>query len=234
MDRGITYAGQIPLDTDGMFAQAAAYEGLAWLAQGVFGTGPYVTDLTCTQTTVASLSVLLNPGQILELETFDSAPYSDIGTNANQIVKQGLLRLPATLGCPAPVTAGFSVNYLIQVAFQTIDGGSTVLPYFNASNPSNAFAGPNGSGTSQNTRRFDNLVAQAKVGTPAATGTQTTPSPDAGFIGLFVVTVAQGQTQITSSSISQLATAPFVTKLPKVPTAVLNNQWIFGQTTGGP
>src|SRR6185312_1670446 len=129
---------------------------------------------------------------------------------------------------------GFSVNYLIQVAFQTIDGGSTVLPYFNASNPINAFAGPDGSGTSQNTRRFDNLVAQAKAGTPAATGTQTTPAPDAGFIGLFVVTVAQGQTQITSSSISQLATAPFVTKLPQVPTAVLNNQWIFGQTTGGP
>src|SRR6185312_8873071 len=64
--------------------------------------------------------------------------------------------------------------------------------------------------------------------------TQATPAPDAGFIGLFVVTVAQGQTQITSSSISQLATAPFVTKLPKVPTAVLNNQWVFGQTTGGP
>src|SRR6185312_13696880 len=64
--------------------------------------------------------------------------------------------------------------------------------------------------------------------------TQATPAPDAGFIGLFVVTVAQGQTQITSSSISQLATAPFVTKLPKVPTAVLNNQWVYGPATGGP
>lgn len=237
MDRGITYAGQIPLDTDGLFGQASAYEGLAWLAQGVIGsTGPYVTDLTCTQTTVASMAVLLNPGQLFQLETFDSVAYSDLGTNANQIVKQGLLRAPATLGCAAPVTAGFSINYLIQVAFNTVDGGSVVLPYYNAANPAVAFAGPNGSGTSQNTKRFDQLVATAKAGTAAATGTQVTPAPDAGYVGLFVVTVAQGQTQITSSSISQLATAPFIdpgAKLSQLPSSFQNGQWTWAGSLGG-
>ena len=52
-----------------------------------------------------------------------------------------------------PGTAGFSTNYLVQVAYQDSDSGSTVLPYYNASNPSIAYSGPANSGAAQSTIR---------------------------------------------------------------------------------
>ncbi|MGT2459002.1 gp53-like domain-containing protein [Cupriavidus basilensis] len=44
----------------------------------------------------------------------------------------------------------------------------------------------------------------------ATTGTQVTHAPDAGYTGLWVVPVANGQTTITSASIAQAANAPIL------------------------
>jgi hypothetical protein len=61
------------------------------------------------------------------------------------------------------------------------------------------------------------VVVQAKAGVAAATGTQTTPAADGGFVGLFVVTVANGQAAIIAGNITQLAGAPFLTaNLPQL------------------
>lgn len=222
MDRQIVYAGAIPLDTDQLQQNKNAMIGLGYALQALLGTGAVVDGLACTPTGPAGMTVNVANGSIMSLQNVDGTAYgSIIADTTHQIIKQGLVTSTTNLSCPAPGTTGQSINYLIQVAYQDVDGGATVLPYYNASNPATAYNGPNNTGVSQNTVRQGVCLVQVKAGVAATTGTQTTPAPDAGFTGLHTVTVANGQTTITSGSIAQLSTAPFISpKLPGVIPAV--------------
>jgi len=212
MDRGLLYPGQIPLETDLLFAQKSSMIGLSKLAAAMLGTSTVVNGLSVVPNSPAALNVLVNPGEIYALANIDGTAYSSIAADTtHQILKQGISLDQVTLACAAPGTAGFSINYLIQATFSEVDNTPVALPYYNASNPSLAYSGPNNSGTAQNTRRAGTVVLSAKPGTAATTGTQTTPAPDAGYVGLAVVTVANGQSTITSGNIttySTLATMP--------------------------
>lgn len=211
MDRQIVYPGSIPLETDLLNTNKNAMIGLSKLAAAILGTSTFLNGLACTPNSPADLTVKVAPGEIYSLQNIDGTAYSSIAADTTHaILKQGIMLDQATLSCPAPVTAGQSVNYLVQVAYQDTDAGATVLPYYNASNPAQAYSGPNNSGTAQNTVRKGVCTVSAKSGIAATTGTQTTPAPDAGYIGAFVVTVANGQTQITSGNISTYASAPFI------------------------
>ena len=104
-----------------------------------------------------------------------------------------------------------------------------MLPYYNAANPSVAWSGPNNSGTAQNTVRRGACVVSAKAGTAAAS--PAAPAADAGYTGLYTVTVANGQSAVTAANISQLAAAPFLSvKLPGL--QVLGSRPL-SNTTGG-
>lgn len=232
MDRNIVYPGAIPLDTDLLNSEKNAFYGLGWLAEALLGTGAAVVGLAVQPTTPASLQVTVAPGAIFSLQTVDTAAYGSLGTDGNQIVKQGLAPAAQALTLTPPSTTGFSTNFLVQAAFSEVDDNPVVLPYYNASNPAVAWSGPNNAGTAQNTTRQDKCIVSLKAGTPAATGSQTTPAPDAGCIGLFVITVANGQTQVTSGNISQLSTAPFFPALPAIPAAVQSSEWIFAIAGG--
>jgi len=90
-----------------------------------------------------------------------------------------------------------------------------VLPYVNAANPSQPYSGPANSGTPQNTQRIQRVQLQLKAGAQAGTGTQLTPGVDAGWVGLYSITVNYGQTEVHGAAISVLPGAPFVSyKLP--------------------
>jgi len=233
MDRPLIYTGAIPQTTDLLSLARAAMEGQGWHGQGVLGSGPWLTDFTCIPQAAPNLSVQITPGQIFQTMALDATAYSDLAAVTSQtILKQGLYRSTGTIGCPAPTTSGFSINYLIEVAYSDVDSGAVVLPYYNASAPSVALSGPANSGTSQNTTRQGFCTVQAKAGIAATTGTQLTPSPDAGFVGAFVVTVAQGQTQILSGNIAAYAPTSFFMKLPALPAWVQGATWLFGADTG--
>lgn len=209
MDRQIIYPGQVPLETDLLNTNRNTMTAIAKLAAAMFGTGTVVNGLAVTQTTVASMQVQVAPGEIYSLVNLDGTAYSSLALDTtHQIVKQGISLDQVTLGCAAPGTVGFSINYLIEAAYLDTDGTPVVLPYYNASNPSTAYSGPANAGTTQNTRRYGQVSLVAKAGVAAATGTQTTPSADAGYVGLYVVTVAYGQTQITAGNIAAVAGAP--------------------------
>ena len=62
--------------------------------------------------------------------------------------------------------------------------------------------GRKGNGLTQNTVRKGAVVVQVKAGASATTGSQVTPAPDSGYVGLYVITVANAQTTITSSNIA--------------------------------
>jgi hypothetical protein len=92
-----------------------------------------------------------------------------------------------------------------------------VLPYYNAANPGQPYSGPNNSGVSQNTQRLQRVQLQLKAGVPSQAGTQAAPSVDAGWVGLYVITVTAGQTAVTSANIATLTGAPFIPfKLPSL------------------
>ncbi|WP_435018508.1 gp53-like domain-containing protein [Tundrisphaera sp. TA3] len=211
VDRRIIYPGSIPLDTDQLQQSQDTMVALGYLAQAILGVSTFVDGLACIPTTPASLGVLVTTGSIYALQNLESSSYGSLAADTtHQIVKQGIIKGDTAFSCPAPATSGQSVVYLVQAQYQNIDGGSTVLPYYNAANPSVPYSGPANSGTAQNTVRRGVCVLNLKVGVAATTGTQATPTPDAGYTALYAITVANGQSTVTSGNIVRVAGAPFL------------------------
>jgi len=233
MDRLTTYFGAVPLNSDLLFAQQYAMTALAKLSYGVLGMTNIVNNFTVTPTTPASLAIVLGMGEIYQAENLEATQWSNLQPNSETILKQGILHAPVTIGINPPSTGGFSQVYLIEVGYADSDTGSVVLPYYNSATPSSPFQGPGGSGFSNNTTRLGTVVYQAKAGIAAATGTQVAPSADAGYVGIYTVTVANGQSTITSGNISIIGTAPFIpVTLPNVPAGVQFNKWTYNNDTG--
>jgi hypothetical protein len=212
LDRLITYPNSIAQDTDLLNTNRATMVALGLLAMDLLGTSTVVGGMACTQTVVASLNVLIAAGRIYSLQNIDGSTYGSLASDTtHQVMKQGILLDAVTLATPAPTTAGQSINYLIQAAYQDSDTVPVVLPYFNASNPTGpALTGPGGLGAAQNTQRKGAINVTAKAGIPATTGTQTTPAADAGFTALYVVTVANGQASVTAGNIAKAPGAPLI------------------------
>ena len=209
MDRQIVYSGQVPQTTDLLNTNRQTMIALAKLCADLFGTSTVISGLGCVPTTPTSMSVTVNPGQIYQLANVDGTPYSALPQDAaHSLLKQGILMDAQSFVLAAPATSGYSQNYLIQAAYLESDVNNVVLPYYNSANPSQAFNGPGGSGNAQPTTRAGQVSLQLVAGTAAATGTQTTPAVTAGYVGLAVVTVANGQSTITNASIVPYPNAP--------------------------
>lgn len=157
------------------------------------------------------VSVQIGAGEIYALDNIDTAAFSSLASDsAHQIAKQGILLDPVTLTCSVPGTAGQSVNHLVEARFIDLDSGNALLPYYNSANPSMIWSGPGNNGTSQPTKRAGTLQVQVKAGTPAATGSQVTPTPDAGWMGLYVVTIPNGASAVTGGMIATYSSANFL------------------------
>jgi hypothetical protein len=239
MDRPIVFVDEVPLDTDFLTACKSTMIGLGMALQAILGGSTVLDGLACTPTGPASLTVLIGQGSIYSTVNVDGSAYGSLGSDtAHQIVKQGIVlgttTLPATGIIGVPSTTGQSVNYLVQVQYQDVDTGATVLPYYDAANPAVAFSGPANAGTPQNNLRQGKVVIQLKAGVAATTGTQVTPTPDSGFTGIWVITVANGATTITSGNIALYPGAPFINyKLPQLSpaTAGAARTLLSGNTT---
>lgn len=211
MDRQIVYAGAIPLETDLLNTNKNVMIALAKLSSAVLGTSTVVNGFAVTPTSPASLQVNVAPGEIYSMASIDASAYSSLAADTtHQIMKQGIVLDSQALTLTAPSTNGYSVNYLIQATYQDQDTNAVALPYYNSTNPSIPWSGPGNNGQAQYTARKGAVVLTAKAGVPAATGSQATPAPDSGNVGLYVVTVAYGQTQVVAGNISQYASAPFI------------------------
>lgn len=211
VDRVIVYPASIPQASDLLQTNRNALIGIGLLAQELFGTSTVASGFACGPTTPTSLNVTLAGGRLYSLQEVDPLAYSTLPADTTDlIVKQGIQLAASTLSCPAPATSGQSINYLIEASFEEVDINAVVLPYYNSVNPSQPFSGPNNSGSANFTDRSDQVQILVKTGTPAATGSQTTPAPDTGFVGLWVVTVSFGQTTITAGNISQYPGAPLL------------------------
>ena len=218
MDRAIVYPGSIPLDTDLLATNRNAMVAIGALAQAILGTATVVDGLAVMPTTPASLSVVCAPGTITQFTNVDQNAYGSLAADtADGLVKMGVNLAASAIALAAPTTTGQAIAYLIEACFQESDASPVVLPYYNAANPTSPYLGPNNAGTAQSTQRIQRVQLQVKASPPATVGTQVTPSVDAGWAGLAVITVAYGQTQITAASIAQMPTSPALQyKLPSL------------------
>ncbi|OIN44501.1 hypothetical protein [Pseudomonas costantinii] len=211
MDRQTVYPGQILPETALLQMTKDAMIGSAKLAAAVLGTSTIANGFAVTPTGPASLQVVVAPGEIYALTNIDSLAFSTLPADTtHSIMKQGILLDGVTLSCPAPTTTGQSINYLIQATYQDQDTNPVLLPYYNSANPAMPFSGMGNNGQTQNTSRKGVAVIQVKAGASAASGSQATPAPDSGYVGLYAVTVANGQTIITSANITQYLGAPLL------------------------
>jgi hypothetical protein len=218
MNRNIVYPGSIPLDTDLLTVNKNVMIGLGYLAQAVFGSATVVDGLVCLPTTPASMNITIGPGSITQFAQIDATAYGSIPADTTDyVVKMGTNIAAVTFNLSAPASVGQTMVYLLEAAFLEQDSSPVVLPYYNASNPAQTYSGPGNSGTAQNTLRTQSVQIQLKAGVPANTGSQVVPAADAGWTGLYQITVANGQTTITAANIAVLPAAPFLTwKLPQL------------------
>ena len=211
MDRQIVYPGSIPLDTDLLSIQRNIMVAIGYLAQATIGSASAVDGLACLPTSPASLTVTVMPGSITIANVVDSAPFGSLAADSlDPLLKMGVNLSPVTFTLTAPVISGQSINYVIQANLLESDASPIVLPYYNAANPTQPFSGANNNGTGQNTQRLQRVQLQLKPGAPANAGAQVTPAVDNGWVGLYVLTVSYGQTQVGQSSIVTLPGAPFI------------------------
>lgn len=235
MDRTITQPGQIPLSSDMLRTNRNVMVGFGKLIEAVFGSSTLLHGLACTPTAPASLDVVVAPGQVLSLQNVDATAYGSIAADIiHQIVKQGLILDATTLHCAAPATAGYSIAYLVQVAFSESDTDSTLRTYYNSLTPSVPWTGVNNSNVPDATTRKAAALVQVKAGVAAATGSQTPPAPDAGFIGAYVVTVANGQTAINAGNITVFGGAPFLTETLQAKLSQSTADALYLSRAGGP
>lgn len=234
MDRQTIYLGAIPLETDLLHAQQDGMVALAKFSAAVLGATTIVNGFTCTPTSPASLAVNLTKGEVYQLEPLEATAWSSLAADTTDtILKQGIQLGTVQFALTPPATSGYSQVFLIEVQYQDLDTNQVVLPYFNAANPTQPFMGPGNSNSPQNTVRQGIVTSQVKAGVAAPSGSQVTPTADAGWTGLFAITVANGAATITAPNIAQVNSAPFIpVTLPNVPAGVQANLWTYAVDTG--
>lgn len=211
MDRAIVYNSAIPTDADILQPQRNAMVALGYALKAAYGTNTVIVGLQCAPSTPASMQIIVGPGGIIVQDVVESTPFGSLlADTGNPLTKMGVNTTSTPFTLTMPSTPGQSQNYLIQCAFSEADDSPATLAYYNSLNPSQPFTGPANSGTPQNTRRAQRASLVLKPGTPQSAGSQLTPTVDPGYIGLWVITVANGQTSITSASIAPFANAPFL------------------------
>jgi hypothetical protein len=235
MRRVETYVGQQVYEW--LFSADAqnTMTAIAKVCSALFGTSGIVNGLACGATSPASMAVQIGAGEVYQMAALEATACGTLPANTSStILKQGIqLGTYTTTAFAAPTTTGQSINYLIEAQYQDSDisldptTGNTnvVLQFYNAANPTTPWSGPANSGATSNTFRDGIVAYQIKSGGAATTGTQATPSPDTGWIGLWVVTIAYGQTTITSASIapyngSPVLASPILTQVQQSPSVV--------------
>jgi hypothetical protein len=233
MDRQIIEVAAIPLDTDLLNIQKYVQKAIGYSLQATFGTNSVCDGLALSATSPATMSINIGSGSLITLQVTDASVFGSLPIDNNFIMKIGVNNTNTTMALSAPTVAGDSINYLIEACFSENDGVPVVLPYYNAANPAQPFSGPGNTGAAQNTVRLDTVSLRFKAGNQSATGTQNTPVVDSGYIALGVVTIAYGQTSITSSNIVNYLATRVGTKLGQLQTKLTSNLNLYVSSTNG-
>jgi hypothetical protein len=216
MDRMIVYPGSIPLDTDLLNTNRNVMVAIGALAAATIGTAPVIDGLAVVPAPTGGLAVQVQPGSVAALQPVDQSAYGSLPADiTDSTVKMGINTAPVTLTLSAPTTANYVTTYLIQALLEEIDSNLSVLPYYNAANPSQPFLGSANNGAAQATTRIQRVALNAKAGLAGVAGSNQVPTPDPGYVGVALVTVAAGQNTIIAADIAPFPNSRSVAiKLP--------------------
>ncbi len=205
MHRLIPYPAAVPLDTDLLNAERWAVQGLGQLAGATHGFGVTAASGLVVTPGSSGLTVTVAPGAVLQTAATDSTAYGSLQADADLTVQQWLLDTATTVTVPATNT-----TYYVYVTQVTADDTPVVLPFYNASNPSQTYAGQSNAGTTLPTRRAKTLAVGIATSVPTSS------------IQIATVLVPSGNTTVAAANITYLsgtATPPFYPTLPQlVPT----------------
>lgn len=198
MDRLIQYPAQIPLVEDMLNAQRNAMVGIGHLAGATFGANTVAAaGFSCAPG--EGLALTLAPGALLAPGVVDASAYGTLAAVSSALVRQFISRDPVTLAVPA---AG--VTYIVSASPQTVDTDDTVLPFYNAADPSVTYAGEGNSGLAAPTVRRDEVALSIGASVPD------------GAYPLWQIVVPAGATAIAAEMISVASGAPFYPSLAAV------------------
>ncbi len=214
MDRVQNYNLQTPLTADDLNKERD-YTAIALgkIVSALLGQGTVVSDLAATavaSTTVPTLQ--LSDGQLYELATLDptafgSLPVNSFPSTAN-VMKQGLLLASRgdanTFELTPPGTSGESIIYLLEAQYADLDADTQTITFYNVSDPTNPTT------ATQPRVREGTISFVLKAG--IASSSPTAPSADAGYVPLYNIEVAYGQTVLLQSDISVYPGAPFLSQ----------------------
>jgi hypothetical protein len=221
---------------------------LTQLAQDLHGsTLTKVSGLAATASTpTPNMTVSIAAGSIYSLADVDATAYGPLTSDTNQVLQQGILSTSTSLtfstsGIP---TTGHSQYALVEASFlqtdviRSDDPNGGLLYFYNSANPSEPFEGPGGDSDTLPTVRLGTITLAIKYGTAATTGSEVPPSADAGAVGLYLVDLAYGQTQITQAEIltaGPLAGTNVPSNYPLAPfIAGLSGRPVVGSYAGNP
>ena len=229
MDRQMVYPGAIPLDTDLLLIQRHAMTGLGMLARCVLGSAWVADGLVCVPAGGLALSV--GPGSLAGLLSVDATAFGSLPADPRPLMRLAMNpdAVPLTL---APPPAGAMQAWLIQATITEADAGPLALPYYNAGNPAVAWSGPLNSGQAQATQRILRVSFSLKPGLPVLDANPVLASADSGWVGLYGVTVRDGQATILAADIAALPTAPFLSyRLPELTPGFTRQEVLSTSTT---
>jgi len=232
MDRPIIYPLSVPNVTDLLYGWQRTMVALSKLASTVLGPSPTGAWLDGFDITLnGGLNVQVSAGQAYVKTEVDANSYGVLPPDDNQILRQFLLDQNTSFSLTTPTTEGYSITYLIEIGYETIDTEDLILQYFNVADPSVAFGGPGNSGQSQPTQRQDVCTVTLISGAPGPTGSQQQPGLSGNGIGGYYITVAYGQTTLSSSDVTTVNASPFVNlKLPYAAGTQISNTFTQPQS----
>ena len=222
MNRTIIYSQEQPRSFDFVQWEHDVLVGLGFTIQDILdSTTTVLSGFAATQTTVASLTINMAAGRVYQQASADAVAVGAITQDLTQIIQQGFYAAAQITLSTAGISAGQSRWALIEAQFsqtdvvRTGDPNGGIPPFYNAANPSVPLNGQGGLGAISPTERSGNCVIQVITGSAATTGSEVPPSPTGGWVPLYLIDLAYGQTAIT--------TAQILTAGPSVGTGVPNN-----------
>lgn len=209
MDRPIIYTQENVRGYDTSKGWQDSLKATGQQAGDILGqTITVAAGLAATQNSPAGLSILVGPGSIYQQSALDPTAAGDLPVDGTTHFLQGVSWSTQTVTLStSALTSGQSQWALVQATFgfvdviRTGDPSGGVLPFYNSANPSVPLQGQGGSGATLNTERTATVAFKIVYGTPATTGSEVPPSADTGYVGLYLIDLAYGQTAITSGEI---------------------------------
>jgi hypothetical protein len=214
-DRRVVFAGEIPRADDILQLQRNELYGLSRMVGNVLRG--HLNPASATYPTLIAgfipsypggFNLTLGAGEVYSLAQIDPTAFGTLSADTRQTMQEGLYPGGTLAFAAPPGTVGESRIDLVQVKLTQVDDGSVVLLYYNSANPAMPLSGPGGGGGSQAIDRRLSVTINVKAGT--ASVTPVAPTPDAGFVAAYYVTLTNGDTAITSGDVSIPATAPWI------------------------